>query len=1098
MLRVADIILPGDDSELVLIVDQFEEVFTLVDDEAARQKFLDLLRTAVSDVRSRVRVIITLRADYYDRPLHYAEFGDMLRLRMETVLPLTAKGLERAIRGPAERAGVIFEQGVVEQIVSDINYQAGALPLLQYALTELFDRREGRQITHKSYHQIGGAVGALANRASEIYQSLTVEGQELTRQMFLRLVTLGEGAEDTRRRASQVELLSLANNADLMEEIIDQFAAYRLFSLDHDPETRLPTVEVAHEAILREWDTLRQWLNESREDIRQERALARSAEDWQAHHREPSYLLHGSRLQQVETWQQTTELILTPLERNFIAHSVEQRKQEQQAEQMRQAREAALERRSRNFLRGLVGIFALAALIATGLTLFAFAQRAQAQSARTEAERSAGEFRSIALSFGANAALENGQPDEALALAHEAISMPSAPVQAQNTFLNIASSTWIRQRFIGHATRVWDAIYHPDGERIITTSWDGRAIIWDIATGQELQSISTDGRTLAAAVHPTNHNLIALGGSNGTLRLWDTASGEVTELVQGNAPHTSPVFSEDGTQLLTSIGGGVIAIWDLETLTIERTFQAHGTGEPFIPSMRFNRDHTLLITSAQDGFVRIWDAETYELIQEIDQTAEGSPPAWVWNARFVYDDELVLSGFDLTVTLHNWRSGELIWRVDTPRLVQDIVVSLDEQWFLVGMEGPPSTQLREMATGSLIRSYYGHNGRTQNIDISPDGMSFVTGSIDGTAVEWPVWWEGTQAVTQIPGGNFALHPTLPLAAVAKVLTGEFRADGTIRILNTETMEVVRELIAYRDIIDPETGEVTQERLHREYVGAMVFTPDGRYLISGDSVPSYGTAEIYIWDWETGEIMGEIRPDHDLAVTAITISPDGRLVASGDTFLAQILIWDLETQEIIHTLTDHDNWIRSLVFSPDGSRLYSSDDDGSVYAWDVSSGERIHEYGEGGGSWPILMLIENGAQLVRVSTNDGTRIWDVNSGALLRRFGANGYSPVINQDESLLALLYDDSTTSFIGIYDLATGTEVLRYPASAAEVRTVRFNHDGRQLFTSGENNLFTVWEIPDAFEDMRAWALNNRYMRDFTCDQRDLYQIEPLCGDDS
>ena len=147
LLRVADLILPGDDTELVIVVDQFEELFTLVEDETIRQQFLDLLRVAVSDVRSRVRVVVTLRADYYDRPLHYPEFGELIRSRMETVLPLSAKGLERAIRGPAERVGVTFEQGLVEQIVSAMNYQSGALPLLQYALTELFDRRDG-SITH--------------------------------------------------------------------------------------------------------------------------------------------------------------------------------------------------------------------------------------------------------------------------------------------------------------------------------------------------------------------------------------------------------------------------------------------------------------------------------------------------------------------------------------------------------------------------------------------------------------------------------------------------------------------------------------------------------------------------------------------------------------------------------------------------------------------------------------------------------------------------------------------------------------------------------------------------------------------------------------
>ncbi|MDQ7026093.1 MAG: hypothetical protein Q9P01_07980 [Anaerolineae bacterium] len=152
LIRVADIILPDDDSKLVLVIDQFEEVFTLLEDEDARQHFLDLLYVAASDDRSRVCIIMTLRADYYDRPLQYPKFGEMLRARMETILPLSTKDLERAIVGPAERVKVTFEEGLVAQIVGEMTYQAAALPLLQYALTELFERHEGRILTHQAYH----------------------------------------------------------------------------------------------------------------------------------------------------------------------------------------------------------------------------------------------------------------------------------------------------------------------------------------------------------------------------------------------------------------------------------------------------------------------------------------------------------------------------------------------------------------------------------------------------------------------------------------------------------------------------------------------------------------------------------------------------------------------------------------------------------------------------------------------------------------------------------------------------------------------------------------------------------------------------------
>ena len=417
LLRVADIILPGNDTELVIVVDQFEEVFTLVEDETDRQHFLNLLYTAVSDVRSRVRVIITLRADYYDRPLLYPEFGELIRSRMETVLPLSAKGLERAIRGPAERVGVTFEQGLVEQTVSEMNYQSGALPLLQYALTELFDRRKGRLLTHDAYREIGGAVGALANRADEIYLSLTDTGKELAHQMFMRLVTLGEGAEDTRRRAAQAELLSLTDNTDLMEEIIDQFAAYRLLSMDHDAETRQPTVEVAHEAILREWNRLRGWINDSRTELRLQHQLSTLVVDWRQANHDASYLLRGGRLEQFEAWAKVTEISLTPREKDYLQASLDARAQREATEQARKLHEAALERRARRVFQVLTVVLLFAALGGFGLSVFALDRESQAEDARDQAQSERDRARELALVNGARAAFVSGDRDTAIALA---------------------------------------------------------------------------------------------------------------------------------------------------------------------------------------------------------------------------------------------------------------------------------------------------------------------------------------------------------------------------------------------------------------------------------------------------------------------------------------------------------------------------------------------------------------------------------------------------------------------------------------------------------------------------------------------------------
>ncbi len=211
LLRAVKRVLPDDPAAwLLLVIDQFEEVFTLVADEALRADFLDSLAVAVAEPRSPLRVVVTLRADFYDRPLVYASYARLLGERTEVVGPLAPAELHEAIAGPAARAGLALEPGLAPTIIQDVGEQPGTLPLLQYALTELFERRAGRQLTLAAYRASGGVLGALGRRAEAIYSGLPAPEQETARQLFLRLVTLGEGTEDTRRRAHLAELTSLA------------------------------------------------------------------------------------------------------------------------------------------------------------------------------------------------------------------------------------------------------------------------------------------------------------------------------------------------------------------------------------------------------------------------------------------------------------------------------------------------------------------------------------------------------------------------------------------------------------------------------------------------------------------------------------------------------------------------------------------------------------------------------------------------------------------------------------------------------------------------------------------------------------------------
>ncbi len=437
LLRAARQVLP-EGATLLLVIDQFEEVFTLADESAETRHVLDSLYTAVTDPRSPIRVVITLRADFYDRPLLHPDFGTLVSQRTHVVLPLTSEELERAISIPAEQVGVRMEAGLAAAIVADVTDQPGALPMLQYALTELFEHRSNHTLTLDSYQTIGGAKGALARKAEEVYENLDPASQEAARQVFLRLITLGEGNEDTRRRALQAELLSLGGNSAVMQQVIRAFDRSRLLTFDHDPVTRGPTVEVAHEALLREWETLRVWLDESRGDVRQERLLAAAMTEWEQAARDPDYLLAGSRLAQFEDWAAHTTLALTQEEHAYIDASLTEHQRRQSSEHERQARELTLQKRSANRLRYLVAGLAAFLVAALGLSLFAFGQRNEAQDARATSDANAliaqierDHAQGLALVNGARAALVSGDMDTALALAVAANRTANPSSQAQ-------------------------------------------------------------------------------------------------------------------------------------------------------------------------------------------------------------------------------------------------------------------------------------------------------------------------------------------------------------------------------------------------------------------------------------------------------------------------------------------------------------------------------------------------------------------------------------------------------------------------------------------------------------------------------------------
>jgi len=341
--RAIDRLLPHEaDCELLLVVDQFEELFTQVADESVRRAWISALTTALLDAHSRLRVILTLRADFLDRPLQYPELAQIVRTRSVLVPAMSLDELERAIVGPARRLGLIFEPGLVTHILDEVRDQVGALPLLQYALSELYLRRQGRELRLAAFRNMGGVSGALAGRAEAAFLGLPRHGQELLRQVFLRLTTLGEGREDTRRRAQFTEINALGVSCpEDLQQAIEAFARERLLSFDRDDVSHANTLEVAHEALLRSWSRLKDWLNDARADLRLQRQLADSGELWRQNREDASFLLGGARLEQFRHLSANQHVQLTQSEHDYLVRASEAADAVERAESERQERELA-------------------------------------------------------------------------------------------------------------------------------------------------------------------------------------------------------------------------------------------------------------------------------------------------------------------------------------------------------------------------------------------------------------------------------------------------------------------------------------------------------------------------------------------------------------------------------------------------------------------------------------------------------------------------------------------------------------------------------------------------------------------------------------
>ncbi len=1020
---------PG--SKLLLVVDQFEELFTLTTDDVTRRRFLAGLTALAADAHSSARVLVTLRADFLDHPLRDPEFGELLRAGMVAVAAPSEDELAEAIERPARRVGVCFEPGLVSQIVADVRDQPGALPLLQYALTELFANRTADVLTLEGYLATGGVVGALGRRAEDLYTRLGPAARAACRQVFLRLVSVDPGSHDTRRRVRRSELRQLDLEPDALDEVLARYGEHRLLTFDREPLTRTPTVEVAHEAILSQWDRLRGWIGERREHLLLHRRLVEAVAEWEDAGRDPGYLPSEGRLAQLEAWAEATDLALTAGERDFLAEA-------------RAAANAAARRRTRRRRATLAG-FAVLAAAASALAAFALILR---NEARGDARLATA--RQLAASAQANLEVD---PERSILLAIEAAETTrrhdgTMLTEAQQALHDALATSRVlsavpgvgRRTGIGHV-----AAFAPDATRFVAAGPEGgTASIRDL-TGKKLVRLAGHtGETFAVAYAPDGR-LVATGGADGTARLWNAATGDLVHRLRAHR-------------------GGVFAT-------------------------RFSADGTRLATLGADRAVRVWDVRTGRELQTFagvhDRTEAGV--AWGEGVAFVGRDRIAVSPWmrgaapsSVVAKVLDIASGEQVAVVADPggtARVVDLDVGSDGTLLVAGQMESGQLQLYGLPSGKQLDVVRAHGGAVLDVEFSRDGRRVATGGVDGLARTWDVTRgklregltlrgsrrpvgsvsfdrTGTQLVTwgqpeakvwdvspagrgevlTLPGPETDWHAGIAFTPDGRRLVAASGREGTVRVWSAGTGEELLVLDQHARTDAPV----------RAVIGVDV-SPDGSRIATAGAD---GSARIF--DAATGGQLVVIRGRHCVpgglcVVNRAVFSPDGARIATTG-WDATVRVFDAATGRQLRVLRGHAPGgfgTYPVAWSPDGSRLLSTAADGTLI-WDARTGERLLALPPSGGPGASAAWSPDGRQVLTES-GSGPVAWDASSGERLRTLATSAASSdmVFSRDGSRLANTTVDERAFAIRIWDWPAGVETLKLRDGGLRVA---LSPDGRLL----------------------------------------------------
>jgi WD40 repeat protein len=896
-VALAELVADYDASCVVLVVDQFEEVFTLCqgseEQEKERQQFFECLLGALEQTEGKLRVVITMRADFYGKCLEqqYAGLTEQIKANCVPVTPLNAAELSEAITKPAELVGLKVEPELVQRMIADVQGSPGSLPLLEFALTELWEQCREQwqqkqasltpQLRLTNYEQLGGVKGALEKQANQVYETLSAEEKPVAQCIFLELTQLGEGTEDTRRRIWKRDLINEQHSESLVNQVIGKLADARLLVTDEirgadseqtedsrirppsppnlggtgftppkigglggqnddvcvSPETEV-VVDVAHEALIRHWARLRQWIEENREAMRIERKVEAAAKEWNSRGRgkpdEVAYLLQGSRLREAQEYLEKYLHLghLNQLAQEFIQESqaAQVRLEAEKDEQIRALNQALTESKLREQAARVLNLLPFQPLDALVLAI------------------------------------------QTMGLNLEQLSEEKILTPVQGSLNEVMTRVRVPITLQGHESDVYSVAFSPDGKLIVSGSWDNTVRLWDIQGKRVGQPFQGHEDYVYSVAFSPDGKLIVSGSWDKTVRLWDIQGNPVGQPFQGHEAWVNSVaFSPDGKLIVSGSYDKTVRLWDIQGNPVGQPFQGHKSS---VYSVAFSPDGKLIVSGSGDNTVRLWDIQG----NPVGQPFQGHKSS-VYSVAFSPDGKLIVSG--------SWDGTVRLWDIQGKRV------------------GQP---------------FQGHEDSVYSVAFSPVRAAFsegvgkliVSGSRDRTVRLWDI--EGKRVGQPFQGHESSVNSVAfsPVRAAFSEGVGKLIVSGsddkTVRLWDIEGNAVSQ----------PFQG-------HEAWVNSVAFSPDGKLIVSGS-----GDNTVRLWDIQ-GNPVGQPFQGHEDSVTSVAFSPDGKLIVSGSGD-GTVRLWDIQGNPVGQPFQGHEDSVYSVAFSPDGKLIVSGSWDGTVRLW----------------------------------------------------------------------------------------------------------------------------------------------------------------------